>query len=193
MTSWRRLQGLVLGCALTAGTAPADERIVVTEEIQPGTVRSEEYITTLKQLQQLSEQQLEQLFAQAEAAPIPVGFSRGQVLVLTRKPFPKLGAWAAGLVWKGKHFDENGKFINQWLGFRALHSHAMEGPSWYDGRPCLVLEYPPGTPLFANMRDELREIGPGLYLARAYQRTPHPLFRGFIAMQLQPEKGRHAR
>lgn len=184
--SWRRLLWLVLGCALTAGTAPADERVVVIVEA-PGAV-----ITTLQQLRQLSEPQLEQLFGQACAAPVPVGFSRGQVLVLTGRPFPKAGAWAAGLVWKGKHFDEDGRFINQWLGFRALQSHAVEGPSWYDGRPCLVLEYPPGTPLFANMRDEAREIAPGLYLARAYKRSPHPQFRGYIGMQLEPEKGRDA-
>jgi hypothetical protein len=146
--------------------------------------------TSLKQLQQLSTDELEQLFAHADAAPIPVGFSRGQVIVLTGRPLPKVGAWAANLVWKGKHFDEDGRFINQWLCFRALHSHAVCGPSWYDGRPCLVLEYPPGTPLLGNMRDELREIGPGLYLARAYERSPPSRFRGFIGLQLEPAKAR---
>ena len=178
-TSWRpRLCRLVLAFALAAGRCPAGEPAA-----------TEQFFTSLKQLKHLNEHQLEQLYAQAEAAPRPVGFVRGQILVLTGTPHPKVAARLAGLVWKGKHFDECGGFINQWLGFRALHSCAAYGPSWYDGRPSLVLEYPEGTPLFANTRDEVREIGPGLYLSRLYNRCPCR-FRGFVGLQLEAEKGR---
>src|SRR5439155_16456579 len=126
---------------------------------------AEPCITSLQSLQRLSEPQLEQLYACAEAAPLPVGFVRGRVLVLTGTPLPKAAARLFGLVWKGKYFDACGNFVNQWLGFRAIRSHAAYGASWYDGRPSLVLEYPEGTPLFANTRDEVREIAPGLYLS----------------------------
>ncbi len=171
-----------------AGAALAGGQVVVEEmQVTPGP--GEEFITTLKQLQRLSEHELEQLYAQADAAPFPVGFVRGQVLTLSG-PLPKVGARLSGLVWKGKHFDENGRFINQWAGFRAFASHAAYGASWSDGRPCLVLEYPEGTPLFGNMRDEVRELGQGLYLSRVYERSPRPRFRGFIGLELQPAKGR---
>jgi hypothetical protein len=162
----------------------------VIEEVQVEPGSGEECITSLKQLQRLSERDLERLYARAEAAPLPVGFVRGQVLVLAGRPFPRVGVRVSGLVWKGKHFDEAGRFINQWTGFRALSSQAVYGSSWYDGRPCLVLEYSEGTPVFGNMRDEVRELGPGLFLARVYQRSPRPLFRGFIGMELEPPKGR---
>jgi hypothetical protein len=188
--SWRHWYWLVLGCALTAGAAPADEPIVIVEEVPAGPAQAEEHLTSLKQLQRLNQHQLEQLFAAAEAPSIPVGFNRGQVLMLTGRAFPRTGAWVAGLVWKGKHFDEDGHFINQWLGFRALQSQAGLAPSWYDGRPCLVMQYPPGTPLFGNMRDEFREVGPGLYLGRAYERSPEPRFRGYIGMQCDAKKDR---
>jgi hypothetical protein len=146
--------------------------------------------TTLKQLQHLREHELERLFANAEAAPPLVGYVRGQVLVLEGFRFPKAGAKLAGVVWKGKHFDEEGRFINQFCGFKALDSRAVYGPSWFDGGPCLVLEYPPGTPLFGNMRDEVRQVGPGLFLIRAYSRSPHPQFRGYIGLQCEPDPRR---
>jgi hypothetical protein len=157
----------------------------------PGRAATDEpVLTSLRQLQHLSEQDLERLYAQADAAPPLVGYVRGQVLVLEGYRFPRAGAKLAGAVWKGKHFDEEGRFINQWVGFRALQSRAGYGPSWYDGRPCLVLEYPEGTPLFANMRDEVRQVGPCLFLARAYQRSPCPQFRGYIGLQLDPDARR---
>ena len=182
LASWRQQwYGLFLTFTLSAGIAPAGEPPVAN--VPPESV---EYITSLKQLQCLNAQQLEQLFALGEVPPLPVGYLRGQVLVLSG-PLPQVKAGVSGLVWKGKHIDAHGSFVNQWLGFRALHSHVAYGPSWFDGRPSLVLEYPRGTPLFANMRDEVREIAPGLYLSRVYQRHPCR-FRGYIGLQLEPEK-----
>ena len=79
---------------------------------------------------------------------------------------PRLRARLQGLAWKGKVFHPDGTFINQWAGFRAISSHVAEGPSWFDGRPCIVLEYPPGTAVFGNARDEIRQVGPNLWLGR---------------------------
>ena len=69
-------------------------------------------------------------------------------------------------------------------GFQALRGKAELGVSGYDGKPCLVFQYPPDTPLFGNMYDELREVAPGLYLARLYERCPCPRFRGYFAIQV---------
>jgi hypothetical protein len=165
--------------ALFPGRAAADEPFVQGAPL-----------TSLRQLQRLSERELEALFAQADAAPPMLGYVRGQVLYLEGNAFPRAGVKLSGTVWKGKHFDEEGRFINQWVGVRALQSRAAYGPSWFDNGPCLILEYPPGTPLFGNMRDEVRQIAPGLYLARAYQRSPQPRFRGYIGLQLEPETRR---
>jgi hypothetical protein len=137
----------------------------------------------LDQLCKLGECELEQLFGQADAGPIPVGFGRGRVLVLTNTRLPRMKARLNNVVWKGKVFANDGHFTNQWLGFQASASHAEHGTSWYDGKPCVVMEYPPGTPVFANTRDELRQIGPNLYLGRFYDRCPSPKLRGFFVLQ----------
>ena len=61
------------------------------------------------------------------------------------------------------------------------------GDSWLDGRPCQVMEYPAGTPLFGNVRDELRELSPGLWLGMYYEREPHPKLRGYFALELEAD------
>jgi hypothetical protein len=140
---------------------------------------------TLKQLKQLSECDLDRLFENAPPGPIPAGRARGHVLRLSDTKLPRLKACLANAVWKGKQFEEDGAFINQWPGFQALRSRAEPGASWHDGKPCIVIEYPPQTPLFGNNRDELREVAPGLYLARLYERCPCPRFRGYFAIQME--------
>ena len=129
--------------------------------------------------------ELDRLFESAPVGDIPVGYARGQVLIMTNTRMPRLRARMAGTVWKGKHFEDDGAFINQWLGFQALSSKAEFGTSWHDGKPCIVIEYPPQTPVFGNSRDELRAVAPGLYLARLYERCPCPLFRGYFAIQIE--------
>ena len=135
-------------------------------------------------LKKLSECELTRLFEEAKPGEIPSGYARGQVLLMTEAKLPKLRARLASSAWKGKHFEADGEFINQWPGFKALRGKAELGVSLHDGKPCLVLEYPPQTPLFGNTRDELREIAPGLYLARLYERCPCPRFRGYFAIQV---------
>ena len=121
---------------------------------------------TLDCLKKMSTCELERLFELAPAGEIPVGFARGHVLLMTDARMPRLRARLSGALWKGKHFDEDGAFINQWPGFRALRSHAEHGTSWHDSKPCIVIEYPRETPVFGNNRDEIREVAPGLFLAR---------------------------
>ncbi len=127
--------------------------------------------------------QLEQVFACGTLANDPVGAWKGRVLVRTDGKLGRVRARLASVVWKGKCFDEDGGFINQWLGFRAVGSQATIAPSWYDGKPCLVLEYPPDAAMFSNTRDELREIAPGVYLGRFYERCPCPRLQGYFLLE----------
>ena len=116
------------------------------------------------------------------------GFARGHVLMMANTPFPKLKVRIGNRTWKGKHFEEDGEFINQFSGFKALESKAVLGESWFDGQPCIIMEYPPKTPLFGNLRDEIRQIGPGFYLGRIHERCPCPKFRGYFTLTEQCTK-----
>lgn len=145
--------------------------------------------TCLDDLKRLNVGQLEQLYAGGEAA-LPVGFVRGAVLHLGDTALPRFKMRLVGLVWKGKHFDERAGFINQWLCFRAVKSQACLGSSYYDGKLSVILAYPEGTPYFGNMRDEVRLIGPGLYLAMVFESTAPHKFRGFIGLEAEAARGR---
>jgi hypothetical protein len=145
---------------------------------------------SLKQLQRLSPCELEQLYAQAEPGPVPCGCTQGRVLTLTDNRLPKVKTRMFNLAWKGKCFEPDGSFINRFPGFQALPSRAEIGASWHDGRPSHVMEYPDGTPLFGNFHDEIREVAPGLYLGRLYERCPESRFLGWIALETIPERCR---
>jgi hypothetical protein len=138
---------------------------------------------SLAGLKQLSACELEALFAAASAGAQPNGKVRGHVLMMPGKRCPPLATRTANLTWKGKVFEPDGAFVNQWLGFRAVRSHAVYGPSAYDGQPALIMEYAPGTPLLGNIRDEIREVAPGLYLGRLYERCPCLRFLGYFVLQ----------
>jgi hypothetical protein len=139
-------------------------------------------------LARLDRTQLDAIFATGTASESPVGFARGRILLRVDCRRPRVRAYLQGLAWKGKVFHPDGTFINQWAGFRAISSCVEIGPSWYDGQPCLVLAYPPGTPIFGNARDELREVSPGLWLGRFYAICPSGKLEGYFALEMTCEK-----
>jgi hypothetical protein len=141
---------------------------------------------TLERLQRMGPDELHKLFVHAEVGRPLVGQAYGRVLCLCDKRLPRLKVRLANAAWRGKSATEDGWFTNRWIGNRdAISSCYVIGPSWVDGRPAVVMEYPPGTPLFENTHDELREVAPGLYLGPLYDRFPCPKFRGYIALQLE--------
>lgn len=98
----------------------------------------------------------------------PHGVTRGTVLSADGK-LPRLTARAQGTIWKGKTFHDDGTFTNRWLGgVRAGGTCIRVEPSWIDGRDCFVMQYPPSALVFGNVRDELREIEPGVWLGRSF-------------------------
>jgi hypothetical protein len=154
----------------------------------PSVVRADEPRRTPRDLARLDRDQLDAAFATGTAGESPVGFGRGRILLRVDGKMPRVRARLQGLAWKGKVFRPDGTFINQWAGFRAIASRVEVGPSWYDGRPCLVLEYPPGTPVFGNARDELREVAPGLWLGRFYAVCPSGKLEGYFVLEMTCEK-----
>src|SRR5436309_2133589 len=98
----------------------------------------------------------EALFRQGTVGCGPLGPTRGTVLYADGA-HPRLRARLQGAVWKGKTFHADGTLTNRWLGgVRAVSAAAGVGPSWLDGRPCLVVQYAPDAPVFGGVRDELR-------------------------------------
>jgi hypothetical protein len=45
-----------------------------------------------------------------------------------------------------------------------VRAEVSVGPSWLDDRPCVVLDYSRSSVVAGWIRDEIREVAPGLYL-----------------------------
>ena len=53
-------------------------------------------------------------------------------------------------------------------GLNAIIARVYKGPSWLDGKECIVLDYSDTSLLAHWIRDEIRQIGPGTYLGKVY-------------------------
>ena len=113
---------------------------------------------------------LEALFRGASAGPVPVGAYRGRVLWVDDARRPQARARNQSLIWKGKRFTGGDQFVNRFPGFEAIRAAGRMESSWADGQPAYVLDYPAGSPLFGPNRDELREVAPGVWLGRVWNR-----------------------
>lgn len=149
--------------------APADPGVALTE----------------RDLRRMDAAQLRELFLRSEMGTPLVGAARGRLVSLADRRGPiKTGLTNAA--WKGKTAEPDGTFINRWAGgVMAIGSRYQVGPSLLDGRPALVVEYPPGTPILGKTRDELREVAPGLYLGPLYDKTPCPVLRGWLVLRVE--------
>ena len=145
---------------------------------------------TAGELARMDACQLDAVFRRGKGGATPCGPGRGKVLLVVDALMPRVRARLMGTVWKGKFFFPGGcTFTNQWLGFRAVDGPVIVGPSWADGAPCLVLDYPTTAAVFGNTRDELREIGEGLFLGRFYERCPCPRLRGYFVLDFGSKCG----
>jgi hypothetical protein len=123
---------------------------------------------------------LEALFRQSDLGCEPVGPTRGTVLYADGK-HPQFKAHLQGLVWKGKVFHGDGSFTNRWIGgVRAGSTDLHVEPSWLDGQPCFVMQYSAEALVFSNVRDELRQVAPTMWLGRSYDACTGELKNWFM-------------
>jgi hypothetical protein len=130
---------------------------------------------TLGQLQRMSSGELEAVYRRGFTAAIPEGRVRGTALVSPGTLRGRALSRGARLVWQGKVFEPGQtSAVNRFFGIRAVRAQTYEGPSWLDGQPSLVLDYSQTSRVYANNRDEIRQVAPGLYLGLMYDRTTVP-------------------
>lgn len=124
------------------------------------------------QLLQMSQQQLDALFGEHDAGPIPDGEAKGTAIIVPGTPMSEPIAAAINIfAWQGKVFDAKaGLLRNEILpfGLKAIIASVYKGPSWLDGKECIVLDYSETSLVASHIRDEIRQIEPCLYLGKVY-------------------------
>src|SRR5262245_25847732 len=126
----------------------------------------------LSQLLKMSQAELDDLFRSSEAGPMPDGDGRGTAVIAPGTWLGRIIGWIArALFWQGKVFDaKRGMLINKvsCLSFKAIKARVYKEPSWLDQRECIVLDYSKTSLVAGKVRDEIREVGPGLYFGLVY-------------------------
>ncbi len=140
-------------------------------------------------LARMSWGELECLYRQAEAGTIPAGYTRGRAIYCRGRLLSGAQSATSRLLWRGKHFDPcAGTLVNQWRGFRAVRARVGCGTSWLDGRPSIVMDYRGTSRFWPDVRDEAREVAPGLYLGIMYrEKCGRPELKTFFALELCPQ------
>lgn len=135
---------------------------------------------TAPQLLSMSQKELDDLFSSSPSGDIPNGEAQGTAIIAPGTVFSQEIASLINIFgWQGKTFDAaHGTLTNRILAFglNAIVAQVYKDQSWFDSKECIVLDYSKTSLVAKHIRDEIRQIGPGLYLGLVYwekSRTIH--------------------
>jgi len=132
---------------------------------------------TVADLLKKSRSDLDDLFRAAQPGPIPDGEAKGTAIIAPGTVFSNEIAQVVNLfAWQGKIFDAKHGFLRNHIlpfGVKAIVAKVYPGPSWLDGKDCIVIDYSETSILASHVRDEIRLLQPGLYLGKVYWDKAH--------------------
>jgi hypothetical protein len=124
------------------------------------------------QLLKMSQAQLDELFTKSPAGDIPDGEADGTAIVAAGSSFtPDIASFINHFAWQGKIFDAKKGMLKNRIsvfGVHAIIAKVYKGPSWLDGKECIVLDYSETSFVAHWIRDEIRQIEPKLYLGLVF-------------------------
>jgi hypothetical protein len=127
--------------------------------------------------------QLEELYRNAQIGCPPCGVANGRAIINPGSRFTVPASHAIRVLWQGKVI-QNDMMVNRVFGLRAVHARVYTGESWLDGKPSIIMDYAGTSKLFPDIRDEVRELSPGLYLGVTHKRTDHgPELKAFFTLE----------
>ncbi|MDP7467989.1 MAG: hypothetical protein QGF25_07270, partial [Candidatus Woesearchaeota archaeon] len=121
---------------------------------------------TLKKLRSMTRFELDRVWKGISIHRTPQGRFRGYVLIHP-SIIGMLVANLLGSFWQGKVFLPGKRCKNIIAGQEFFQARTPMGDSLFDHEPCLLLDYSRQI-MGSHLRDEIRQIIPGLYLGRVY-------------------------
>jgi hypothetical protein len=120
----------------------------------------------------MSQRELDDLFKAAPPGPIPVGDTQGTAIFKPGTFIATVVRWLVRMLfWKGKVFNPTTKdLLNKLSPFaiRGIRAKVYMGQSWLDGQPVIVIDYSQTSFDAQKIRDEIREVAPGVYLGKVW-------------------------
>jgi hypothetical protein len=125
-----------------------------------------------KEFLSMSVDQLDDLFRNSAAGDIPTGKTDGTAIIAPgTNVSDDIARFVNHFTWKGKIFEpEKGELINRIgpLEHRLIVAKVFKGRSWFDNKECIVIDYSETSLIAKWIRDEIREVAPGIYLGLVY-------------------------
>jgi hypothetical protein len=133
----------------------------------------------VEKLMQMSQSELDVLYSGVPAGDIPDGTTDGTAIIAPGTAFtPVISKLINLFAWQGKVFDrDKGVLRNRILpfGLNAIIARVYKYKSLLDGKECIVIDYSETSLVAQWVRDEIRAIGPDVYLGKVYW-DDHRLF-----------------
>ncbi|WP_028063959.1 hypothetical protein [Solirubrobacter soli] len=126
---------------------------------------------TVAEMVRMSQPELDDVFRAAVAGDIPKGVTHGTAIALPGTPIAPPLVAVARLGWIGKTFAPDGGSLRNRigpLGVPLIPAKVYRQDSWLDQREAIILDYSRSTPGFRPIRDEIREVAPGVWLGIVY-------------------------
>jgi len=119
---------------------------------------------------------LDEIYTNATAGAIPSGDTRGTAIVAGSFLARMYARFARLFAWQGKVFDlfppnhENGILLNKISPFSLtfIVAKVYKDKSWMDDRETIVIDYSKTSFFAGKIRDEIREVHPGVYLGKVW-------------------------
>lgn len=131
-------------------------------------------ITDPKDFLNMPGEQLDEIFRNSPAGEIPQGKTDGVAIVASGTAVSDdIARVVNHFTWKGKVFDpEKRQLINR-IGIapfehKLIVAKVYKGNSWFDDKECIVIDYADTSWIAHWVRDEIREVAPGIYLGLVY-------------------------
>jgi hypothetical protein len=140
-------------------------------------VTTERAIQDARELLALNQKQLDDLFAASQPGPIPSGKGEGIAMIANGTLFGtisrKLITW---FIWKGKFFRPETKDLKNRLtpfGILGIRAKVYVDKSWKAPGNAIILDYSRTSIVASFIRDEIRSVGPGIYLGKVFMGKKH--------------------
>jgi len=124
----------------------------------------------------MSRAELDEVYRNAQPGNVPRGDTQGTAIVAGSGIAKCLAKLARLFAWKGKVFDmfaeqgEKGVLVNKVgpFGMRMIAAKVYRDASWMDSKETIVIDYARTSLLARKIRDEIREVEPGVWLGKVW-------------------------
>ena len=123
-----------------------------------------------------SREDLDDIYRQAPPGEIPTGDTRGTAILAGSSWATTVALLARIFAWQGKVFDlfcpegQSGVLVNKisTFGLKLIVAKVYRDKSWLDGKDTIVIDYSKTSLAARKIRDEIREVEPGVYLGKVW-------------------------